>query len=205
MQKDLETLIYAINDNFLNFSQSWKENNSYKEINLKKKSVRSIVEKGDILEIIYAYRAFLAEKTLELDMLFRKNITCHSRVFTRLKTPNSIRDKISKYTNLKDEKGGVPICNCLNDILGIRIIQDTETDIEQIKKFLKMKDMKLKCIDSSKGLYKAVHVYFKNTNFDFPWELQIWKKEDEESNMDSHAKYKQEYTKWVAKGGNSGG
>lgn len=34
------------------------------------------------------------------------------------------------------------------------------------------------------------------TNNLFPWELQIWKKEDEENNLISHKMYKQDYTSW---------
>lgn len=33
-------------------------------------------------------------------------------------------------------------------------------------------------------------------NYDFPWELQIWNPEDEQSNKKSHEKYKQGYTTW---------
>lgn len=39
-------------------------------------------------------------------------------------------------------------------------------------------------------------VYFKEDNFSFQWELQVWNKEDEENNINSHKKYKQDYTKW---------
>lgn len=133
-------------------------------------------------------------------MVFGENLTCNSRVFTRLKTVNSIKDKITKYNNLKEEKGGVPICNCLNDIFGVRIIQNENINLEQVREIFEKTNIKLKFVNSSKGLYKATHLYFKNTNFDFPWELQIWRKEDEDNNIISHAKYKQDYIDWVTKG-----
>lgn len=119
----------------------------------------------------------------------------HSKIFKRVKTPDSIINKIDKYVN-KNEKGKIPICKCLNDIFGIRIVQDADTDIEEIKIFLNKKVKKFKCIDSSKGSYKATHVYFINTNYDFQWELQIWKIEDEINNINSHALHKQNYTEW---------
>ena len=53
-----------------------------------------------------------------------------------------------------------------------------------------------RCIDSSKFDYKAVHLYFKENNQSFPWELQIWNMCDMDSNFSSHKKYKQEYTAW---------
>ena len=40
-----------------------------------------------------------------------------------------------------------------------------------------------RCIDSSKFDYKAVHLYFKENNQSFPWELQIW-------NMPGYAEFR---------------
>lgn len=53
-----------------------------------------------------------------------------------------------------------------------------------------------RCIDSSKGEYRATHLYFRDGNYTFPWELQIWGSCDEKSNLISHKKYKQEYITW---------
>lgn len=44
--------------------------------------------------------------------------------------------------------------------------------------------------------YNAIHIYFKENNYTFPWELQIWLKEHETKNLNSHKMYKQDYTKW---------
>lgn len=44
--------------------------------------------------------------------------------------------------------------------------------------------------------YIASHIYIMSVNQLFPWELQIWKKVNERSNLDSHKKYKQEYITW---------
>lgn len=54
----------------------------------------------------------------------------------------------------------------------------------------------LKITDSSKMDYIASHIYIMSVNQLFPWELQIWKKVNERSNLDSHKKYKQEYITW---------
>ena len=61
-----------------------------------------------------------------------------------------------------------------------------------------------KCIKSYRKDYKATHIYFRQGNFNFQWELQIWNKEDEINNINSHEKYKQDYIKWEKenKGGN---
>lgn len=62
----------------------------------------------------------------------------------------------------------------------------------------------MKCIDASKSVgYTAAHIYFSNNNYEFPWELQIWRAADETNNIELHKIYKQDYTKWEteAKGG----
>lgn len=33
-------------------------------------------------------------------------------------------------------------------------------------------------------------------DYKFQWELQLWDKEHEKINLESHARYKQDYTKW---------
>ncbi len=53
--------------------------------------------------------------------------------------------------------------------------------------------------------YKATHIYFKEDNFNFQWELQVWNEIDEINNINSHERYKQDYVKWEKenKGGNN--
>ena len=48
------------------------------------------------------------------------------------------------------------------------------------------------------------YIYFRQGNFNFQWELQVWNKENEINNITSHEKYKQDYIKWEKenKGGN---
>ena len=41
-----------------------------------------------------------------------------------------------------------------------------------------------------------MHIYFKEDNYTFPWELQIWLEQDEKNNLISHAKYKEDYAQW---------
>lgn len=127
------------------------------------------------------------------------------KINTRVKTQNSIEFKTKNYSE-NHENGKVPINKCFNDLFGIRIILEQNLKHKDIQSFIKEKHKDLKCIDSSKkeGNYKATHVYFSTNNYTFPWELQIWNKADEENNLKSHEKYKQDYVKWEAenKGGN---
>ena len=102
--------------------------------------------------------------------------------------------------------GEVPLNKCFNDLYGIRIIFPQSISYKEIKKFVDEKYKgKLKCYNASKGKYIATHIYFKNGNNSFQWELQIWNKENEKNNINSHEQYKQGYTKWEEenKGGES--
>jgi len=77
------------------------------------------------------------------------------------------------------------------------MIFEEELDYNKIINYVKNHYPKLKCINSDKGEYKAIHIYFGNdNNTNFQWELQLWDKMHEKDNLLSHAKYKQEYTKW---------
>ncbi len=68
---------------------------------------------------------------------------------------------------------------------------------EDIISYIKNNFENIKCINSNKGEYKAIHCYFtKGNNNLYQWELQIWLFSDEEKNRNSHAKYKQAYVKW---------
>lgn len=74
---------------------------------------------------------------------------------------------------------------------------DTRATFDDIRSLIELSYKgKYRCIDSSKGDYKAVHIYFKESNQAFPWELQIWNKCDVERNFASHKEYKQAYTIW---------
>ena len=137
-------------------------------------------------------------------MDFKQFNTENAKVNIRTKAKNSIEYKIKNYIE-NHENGKVPINKCLNDLFGIRIICTKKIENEQIKQLVKLKFKHLKCIDSSKQDYKATHIYFRQDNFNFQWELQIWNKEDEMNNINSHEKYKQDYIKWEKenKGGNN--
>lgn len=112
----------------------------------------------------------------------------------RLKNINSIYDKIYRYNDSK-EKGRIPILKCLNDLMGIRfIIEDIDYYDFIIKEIENnFKSERYRFINSSKNGYKAYHLYIKIDNNMFPFEIQFWKKVDEESNKKFHQIHKQLY------------
>ena len=203
MLNELENLINFIQKEYIEFNEKWQKSNFYTKINLKNNLVCDLIENEQMLNIIFNYREFINKNNIQLLMDFKQFNNEKAKVNIRAKTKNSIEYKIKNYIS-KDENGEIPINKCLNDLFGIRIICSEEITNEQIETMIRNKFKELKCIDSSKKEYKATHIYFKQDNFNFQWELQVWNKTDEINNINSHEKYKQDYVKWEKenKGGN---
>ena len=195
MFEELDRLINFIQKEYIEFNEKWQKSNYYYKFNLKNNLVCDLLNNEMMLETIFNYREFINENNIQLLMDFKQFNSEISKVNIRTKTKNSIEFKIKNY-NDNHENGKIPIEKCLNDLFGIRIICSQKLNYEEIINFIKEKHKKLKCIDSSKKDYKATHIYFKQDNFNFQWELQIWNKEDEINNINSHEKYKQDYVKW---------
>ena len=204
MLKELENLIKFIQTEYVEFNEKWQKSNYYMKLNLKSNQVCDILENKDMLNNILNYREFINENNIQLLMDFKQFNSEISKVNIRAKTKNSIEFKIKNY-NDNHENGKVPINKCFNDLFGIRIICEEKLTNKQVSELIENKFKSLKCIDSSKKDYRATHIYFKQDNFNFQWELQVWNKEDEINNINSHEKYKQDYVKWEKenKGGNS--
>ncbi len=203
MLEELEKLIEFIQTEYLHFNKKWQNSNYYTKINLKDNLVIDLSENEEILNAVFNYREFINENNIKLLMAFKQFSTENAKVNIRTKAKNSIEYKIKNYIE-NHENGKVPINKCLNDLFGIRIICTEKIENSKISELVKSKFENLKCIKSYRKDYKATHIYFRQGNFNFQWELQIWNKEDEINNINSHEKYKQDYVKWEKenKGGN---
>ena len=193
---DLEKLIDKIEKNYSKITYKWEQNDKYVHINMKRKKVVDLLVDENLLSIILNYRDFINDISTELESTIHE-LNVVSEINCRIKTLNSIQFKIENYIE-NHEDGKISINKCLNDIFGVRIILKEELSFEEIDDFLKKRFNSIKCINSNKGdTYFATHVYFgKSSNSEFQWELQIWGLKNKESNLKSHARYKQEYTNW---------
>ena len=191
---ELKALIDYVQSVYDEITNIWQEQAICK-INLKKSQVIDIDIDGKIYSTINEYVKLL-NKQSSIVFIQLPSI-CSSQVTARVKAQNSIELKIQNYKTAKHEFGKVPINKCFNDLFGVRIILKNPLSYDEITAFIKQTyDDKYKCIDSSKLEYKATHLYFKQGNTNFQWELQIWNECDRENNLKSHKKYKQEYTTW---------
>lgn len=203
---ELKRLIDYIQTAYTEITGEWMRG-ADTTINLKKSLVTDIDFDGPVYESIMGYIRFLNGKSAAITLPLSS--VCSRPVTSRVKAPNSIESKIQNYKTERHESGRVPVNKCVNDLFGVRIILETPLTFEEIRAFIKGTYRgKYKCIDSSKFEYKAVHLYFKENNQSFPWELQIWNRRDADSNFASHKKYKQGYTTWEKErqeGGINGG
>lgn len=192
---DLENLIAFIQMKHGEINNEWEKSDKYVPLNMKKNKVENIYKDESLLSYVFNYRNFINDHAVELIGSIQ-NLKISCPVNSRVKALNSIQFKIENYEK-NHEDGKVPIKKCLNDLFGIRMIFPEEISYNNINIFVKKKFPSLKCIDAERGNYKAVHIYFGNDdNKKFQWELQLWDKKYEKSNYESHAKYKQDYTKW---------
>ena len=167
---------------------------SYNQSNI---TVKNIYNDADKKKVLLAYRLFLVtEKQNEL-LKFSLNPMIYQY---RIKQLNSIYSKLNYYVKGKKvngENGTVSVNKCFNDIFGLRIITDIYFDFEDLKNFLTNYFPKFKCINKfNYGAYRAIHIYIKQDNTHYLWELQLWHKDDVENNYKSHKKHKEEYTEW---------
>lgn len=197
--ENLDAVVERIIELHTTSSERWCETNDHMMPNLKKTQVSDAYGNNDILLTILQHREYL--ETLDITEEMEGYTHPEFEVKSRVKMTNSIVYKVKKYTSL-EHHGKVPLNKCMNDLMGIRVI--VNCDIEHNEICAHIHDVfGLKCIDSSKtdpvtGIptYIATHVYFKDDNRQFPWELQIWLTKNAENNYNSHERCKQDYKEW---------
>lgn len=180
----IKQLVSEINRLHRDFSNDYFEMGKIEKINLSKTASHVPAPH------IYKYRLTLHESIN--DYLMTADIDI--KYFYRVKTRESIDDKIQRFSSREDQ---YPVNNWLNDIFGARIIL-TASEIQSVMDLLddwqdelSLKNWYLR----DKAGYRGLHIYFKNkSNFYFPWELQIWDATDLHRNIESHEKFKRNFS-----------
>lgn len=190
---DLSALIDGIQSMYESVNARWSLVCNEK-MNLKKLLVKDITVGDAAFRMILEYGRFLNSTLPPYLIKLSRMCAC---VTARVKTQNSIEYKLQAYCGEKHAMGNIPVNKCMNDLFGIRVILDRNVPFDSIMLFLNdAYGSRYRCTDASKDEYRAVHLYFRDGSFSFPWELQIWNPSDKHSNIDSHRKYKQGYTSW---------
>lgn len=179
----VKQLISEVNRLHRDFSNDYFETGKIQKINLSK-TIANVPPSH-----IYQYRLTLHECIN--DYLMAADI--EMKYFYRVKTRESIDDKIARFAAREDQ---YPVNNWLNDIFGARILLTADEIaavmglLDDWQDALSLKNWYLR----HKEGYRGLHVYFKNkSNFYFPWELQIWDVADMQSNIEKHEKFKRNF------------
>jgi Uncharacterized protein conserved in bacteria len=198
---DYDVIFNCIYDEYLEYCTAWDQIREI-EINIKRKYICDIYNCENQLnenfkKYMYSFRGELNNLYISILVKLQEKLNLMERVkFTgRVKTEDSILNKIYKKNN--EAQGKFPINSCINDLLGLRIVdvnyKDNIKNIIELLDGLKKKDYNLRYMDRLNNGYKAYHIYFKRDNKSFPIELQIWDKENELENINLHKEYKQNY------------
>lgn len=181
--KQVKQLISEINRLHLDFSNDYFETGKIEKLNLSK-TIAHVPPSH-----VYKYRLTLHECIN--DYLMKAAIDM--KYFYRVKTRESIDDKIARYSSREEQ---YPVNNWLNDIFGARIIlqaPDVQWVINELDNWQHELSLKNWYLRDKEG-YRGLHIYFKNkNNFYFPWELQVWDEKDLQSNINIHAKFKRHF------------
>lgn len=197
---EIEQLDYLINyilNKYDSINSDWEKSILYKSLNMKKNKVNDLYENSELSDIVFNYRNFINDYYSEIynDI---SSLNIDNEIEMRIKTNNSLQDKIVRYCNQeKHEYGHIPINKCVNDLIGFRIIFNNDIDLIKIIDYINSKYNNIICRDSSKNGYIATHIYFvSDNNYRFRWELQLWNKSAYINNKECHEIYKQAYTKY---------
>ena len=180
----IKKLIGVINDIHLRYSQDYFETGKIEKIKLSTTTVPT--------EHILRYRLNLHESIN--DYLIAQDLD-NITYYYRVKTSESILDKIHRYSQNEDK---YPVNNWMNDIFGARMIL-TRDDLQEVEELLDgwQEEYGLKnWYMREKDDYRGLHIYFKNkSNFYFPWELQLWDENDVDKNIKVHRLHERNFVK----------
>ena len=149
----IKQLVSEINRLHLEFSNDYFETGKIDKINLSR-TIKQVPAPH-----IYRYRLTLHESVNDYLMTAAIDI----KYFYRVKTRESIDDKIERFSSREDQ---YPVNNWLNDIFGVRIIL-TADEIKSVMDLLDdwQEELGLKnwYLRDNEG-YRGLHIYFKNKN-----------------------------------------
>lgn len=176
-----ERLIREINRIHAQYSQDYFETGKVAKLNLSRTLAHVPTEhilsyRLNLHEAINDYLAFADTRGIDF--------------FYRVKTAESIADKIRRYTERENQ---YPVNNILNDIFGARVILPSESVAEIMQRLddwktqYSLKNWYLRDVDG----YIGLHLYFETTHY--PWKLQIWDEKDAAENIRNHIAYKRQF------------
>lgn len=192
----LSTVIKSFNSMYLEFNSNYYLEHP-NQLNLKKTYVSYCELDSNFNSTIITYLNCVPDFLFENNNYFALQTTKYGTFRARTKSLESLYVKIHHYSQKELTEGGAPVNKCLNDLFGSRIIlPHIRTKLGLITQMLT--DLKNSgiiwryYIRDKNDNYFAIHCYFKQDNFTFPWELQIWDYNDEANNIKAHEAHEEQ-------------
>lgn len=202
-----ENIIKILIESHSSHTGKWIASSGFTHYNLKKTRVSDIIDKSDegafyvdndFFKYIFLYKTNLMDLYVNIIREVKSKYACN--FYGRIKNEDSILNKLQKKRT--EQNGQFSINKVLNDLLGFRMIdKNYEHNVEQLILYLnelkEKEGFRITHKERVNGDYRGYHVYFmgKDSRF-FPLELQLWDKNNEIINLDSHETYKKDYTIW---------
>lgn len=180
----------------------WKilaESQAIGPVNLRKVRVKHFPDTPGLREQTLLYRDFVSNN-LDVDSIVSSD-TEGFDVAYRIKTEDSLFDKIDRYIADPNLHGNTPLNRFLNDLCGVRAVSNFDMGTEELIARMSEQYPDMKILNSTKvwngnTIYVAVHIYFSESNISFPWELQVWSQKNAPMNFASHRAHKERYVRW---------
>ena len=195
-------LVDDILDTYSTITDKWceyREKEGIVRFNQKSTKISDLSDKEKSMNAIIQYVSFLNSVQEIRQFDYRKEGFV---VNSRVKNINSVQEKYDDYLSYRPEKGKIQVNKCFNDLFGVRAIIDCDNlSTDNVRDALKdHTNVEVHDKSPSKGKecikYTATHLYFKENNYEFRWELQIWESKNERTNQESHKTHRYKYRDW---------
>ncbi|MEF7456982.1 hypothetical protein [Pediococcus pentosaceus] len=197
---DLEMYIREIEDVYLTLTEKFYEESRFELGNLNRLSVNDALKNPKFIsKIVPEYINFMNMHILDPQLTELETIPGFR---SRVKKYKTVLLKLNHYKNRentvnKDGKrmGTLYIGKSLNDLFGVRIfvnnLNENSSAVLHLLKNCGIKSIK-RPYERNDGYYRAIHLYLKDSNTHFSWEIQLWDVTCIEKNDLAHLAHEEE-------------
>lgn len=192
----ISSIINEIEGYYNEFTKDFYDKYPNYRFNLRKMNCRQAIVDLNFME---CYQSYIRE--ISLYSINKMTNLYHYRYFNhmRVKRNLTILKKLHHNSRQEERYGSFQLQRILNDLFGCRIIMpnvliNKDLIMEHLER-LKKRNIIWHYYFRERDGYRAIHCYFRNSNFTFPWELQIWDALDQSDNIYAHLQHEKEREK----------
>lgn len=194
IEEQIEAVVNQINRWYREFNTSYYGESMKGSFNLKKLSATAAIQDSDFRFDMAAYLQAVGD--FEAELVKEKDALPVDVFRRRVKSYGTAWNKLVAKSALEQANGAFPLRKVINDLLGFRIIlpgvTENQATIDDFLDKLLAQGKIARHYYRQDQRYRAFHCYFRQNNFQYPWELQIWDQQDEAVNIYEHARHEQD-------------